>query len=222
MVNLKAVIGNKNISFEELKSLNEGDIISLNNEILPYYKLNDFKQDNFSMKDVIVFNDKIGILNVVRKEETLNEELNTKEHEKIEKEISKKEEKEVNKDFVKEIPEKFLRDYIKDESPHTIAIILSNIDSFYASKILLQLEEDIKVKVTIQMATMRGIDKQIVNLIFQSLKDDIKNFKSFTEINGVNKTAEILNIMGEKSKDILKNINSIDSSLRTKLKERME
>ena len=52
---------------------------------------------------------------------------------------------------------KQLSDFIKDESPHTIAVILSHMDPSKSAEVLMQLDEEIRVKVTIQIATIKDV-----------------------------------------------------------------
>jgi flagellar motor switch protein FliG len=60
---------------------------------------------------------------------------------------------------------KQLSDFIKDESPHTIAVILSHMDPNKAAEALMQLDEEIRVKVTIQIATIKDVSPDVVRTI---------------------------------------------------------
>ena len=117
---------------------------------------------------------------------------------------------------------KQLSDFIKDESPHTIAVILSHMESSKSADVLMQLEEEIRVKVTIQMATIKDVSPDVVRTISVVLEKKLESLlSSIVDVGGVKVVADMLNKLGPKSQDILKNINGIDTSLATKIKENM-
>ena len=117
---------------------------------------------------------------------------------------------------------KQLSDFIKDESPHTIAVILSHMDPNKSSEVLMQLDEEIRVKVTIQIATIKDVSPDVVRTISLVLEKKLESLlSSIVDIGGVKVVADMLNKLGPKAQDILKNINGIDTSLATKIKENM-
>ncbi|MDD3055886.1 MAG: flagellar motor switch protein FliG [Aliarcobacter sp.] len=117
---------------------------------------------------------------------------------------------------------KQLSDFIKDESPHTIAVILSHMDPNKSSEVLMQLDEEIRVKVTIQIATIKDVSPDVVRTISLVLEKKLESlFSSIVDVGGVKVVADMLNKLGPKAQDILKNINGIDTSLATKIKENM-
>ena len=117
---------------------------------------------------------------------------------------------------------KQLSDFIKDESPQTIAVILSHMEAPKAADVLMQLEEDIKVKVTMQMATIKDVSPDVVRTISVILEKKLESLlSSIVDVGGVKVVADMLNRLGPKSQDILKNINGVDTSLATKIKENM-
>jgi len=117
---------------------------------------------------------------------------------------------------------KQLSDFIKDESPHTIAVILSHMDSSKSADVLMQLEEEIRVKVTIQIATIKDVSPDVVRTISEVLEKKLESLlSSIVDVGGVKVVADMLNKLGPKSQDILKNINGIDTSLATQIKENM-
>jgi flagellar motor switch protein FliG len=117
---------------------------------------------------------------------------------------------------------KQLSDFIKDESPHTIAVILSHMDPNKAAEALMQLDEEIRVKVTIQIATIKDVSPDVVRTISLVLEKKLESLlSSIVDVGGVKVVADMLNKLGPKAQDILKNINGIDTSLATKIKENM-
>lgn len=124
--------------------------------------------------------------------------------------------------YLDAINPKQLSDFIKDESPQTIAVVLSHMDSHNAAEVLLQLEEDIKVKVTMQMATIKDVSPDVVRTISVVLEKKLESLlSSIVDVGGVKVVADMLNRLGPKSQDILKNINGIDTTLATQIKENM-
>ncbi len=120
------------------------------------------------------------------------------------------------------ITPKQLSDFIKDESPHTIAVILSHMEPNKSSEVLMQLDEEIRVKVTIQIATIKDVSPDVVRTISLVLEKKLESLlSSIVDVGGVKVVADMLNKLGPKAQDILKNINGIDTSLATKIKENM-
>lgn len=117
---------------------------------------------------------------------------------------------------------KQLSDFIKDESPHTIAVILSHMDPSKSADVLMQLDEEVRVKVTMQIATIKDVSPDVVRTISVVLEKKLESLlSSIVDVGGVKVVADMLNKLGPKSQDILKNINGIDTSLATKIKENM-
>ncbi len=124
--------------------------------------------------------------------------------------------------YLEAINPKQLSDFIKDESPQTIAVVLSHMDSAAAAEVLNSLEEDIRVKVTMQMATIKDIQPDVVRTMSKVLEKKLESLlSSVTEVGGVKVVADMLNKMGPKSQDILSNISGLDTQLATKIKENM-
>ncbi len=124
--------------------------------------------------------------------------------------------------YLDAINPKQLSDFIKDESPQTIAVILSHMEANKAADVLQQLEEDVKVKVTMQMATIKDVSPDVVRTISVVLEKKLESLlSSIVDVGGVKVVADMLNRLGPKAQDILKNINGVDTSLATKIKENM-
>jgi flagellar motor switch protein FliG len=124
--------------------------------------------------------------------------------------------------YLDAINPKQLADFIKDESPHTIAVVLSHMESSGASAVLMQLDEDIRVKVTMQIATIKDVSPDVVRTISVVLEKKLESLlSSIVDVGGVKVVADMLNRLGPKSQDILKTINGLDTDLATKIKENM-
>ncbi len=124
--------------------------------------------------------------------------------------------------YLDAINPKQLSDFIKDESPQTIAVILSHMEAPGAADVLEQLDEDVKVKVTMQMATIKDVSPDVVRTISVVLEKKLESLlSSIVDVGGVKVVADMLNRLGPKSQDILKNINGVDTTLATKIKENM-
>lgn len=117
---------------------------------------------------------------------------------------------------------KQLSDFIKDESPHTIAVILAHMDPSKSADVLMELDEEIRVKVSIQIATIKDVSPDVVRTISAVLEKKLESLlSSIVDVGGVKVVADMLNKMGPKAIDILKNINGIDTSLATRIKDNM-
>ncbi len=115
-----------------------------------------------------------------------------------------------------------LSDFIKDESPQTIAVVLSHMEPGQAADVLNALEEDLRVKVTMQIATIKDIQPDVVRTMSKVLEKKLESLlSSVTEVGGIKVVADMLNKMGPRSQDILSNINGIDTMLATNIKENM-
>ncbi len=124
--------------------------------------------------------------------------------------------------YLDAINPKQLSDFIKDESPQTIAVILSHMEAPRAAEVLMQLNEDTRIKVTMQMATIKDVSPDVVRTISIILEKKLESLlSSIVNVGGVKVVADMLNRVGPKSQDILKNINGVDTSLATKIKENM-
>lgn len=117
---------------------------------------------------------------------------------------------------------KQLSDFIKDESPHTIAVILSHMDPSKSADVLTELDEETRVKVSIQIATIKDVSPDVVRTISAVLERKLESLlSSIVDVGGVKVVADMLNKMGPKAIDILKNINGIDTSLANRIKDNM-
>ena len=124
--------------------------------------------------------------------------------------------------YLDSVNPKQLSDFIKDESPHTIAVILAHMDPSKSADVLMELDEESRVKVSIQIATIKDVSPDVVRTISAVLERKLESLlSSIVDVGGVKVVADMLNKMGPKAVDILKNINGIDTSLATRIKDNM-
>lgn len=124
--------------------------------------------------------------------------------------------------YLDSVNPKQLSDFIKDESPHTIAVILAHMDPSKSADVLMELDEEVRVKVSIQIATIKDVSPDVVRTISAVLERKLESLlSSIVDVGGVKVVADMLNKMGPKAVDILKNINGIDTSLATRIKDNM-
>jgi len=124
--------------------------------------------------------------------------------------------------YLDNIDPKQLADFIKDESPQTIAVVLSHMDPADASEVLSKLDDSLKVKITMQMATIKDVSPSIVRSMSNVLEKKLESLlASIVTVGGVKTVADMLNKMGPKSGEILTSITGIDPVLAGKIKENM-
>ena len=124
--------------------------------------------------------------------------------------------------YLENIDPKQLADFIKDESPQTIAVVLAHMDAEDASLVLSKLDDPLKVKISMQMATIKDVSPSIVQSMSKVLEKKLESLlASIVTVGGVKTVADMLNKMGSKSSEILENINGLDAALAAKIKENM-
>jgi flagellar motor switch protein FliG len=124
--------------------------------------------------------------------------------------------------YLENINPKQLADFIKDESPQTMAVILSHMEPAQAAELLDTLHPDTKVKVTMQMATIKDVSPEVVRTMSVVLEKKLESLLShITQVGGVKVVADMLNRMGAKSQAILTSINGLDSELSKNIKDNM-
>jgi len=124
--------------------------------------------------------------------------------------------------YLDNIDPKQLADFIKDESPQTIAVVLAHMDAEDSSLVLSKLDDTLKVKISMQMATIKDVSPSIVQSMSQVLEKKLESLlASIVTVGGVKTVADMLNKMGGKSTEILENIQGLDPVLAAKIKENM-
>lgn len=124
--------------------------------------------------------------------------------------------------YLDSINPKQLSDFIKDESPQTMAVIMAHMDPNGSSEVLKQLDEETRIKVAVQMATIKDVSPEVIRTISIVLEKKLESLMgSIVNVGGVKVVADMLNRLGPNSQEILKNIENMDSTLASKIKDNM-
>ncbi len=124
--------------------------------------------------------------------------------------------------YLDNIDPKQLADFIKDESPQTIAVVLAHMEAEDASAVLAKLDDTLRVRVSMQMATIKDVSPTIVQSMSNVLEKKLESLlASIVTVGGVKTVADMLNKSPKIAKDILDNIEGLDSVLAGKIKENM-
>jgi len=124
--------------------------------------------------------------------------------------------------YLDNIDPKQLADFIKDESPQTIAVVLAHMEAEDASAVLGKLDDTLRVRVSMQMATIKDVSPTIVQSMSNVLEKKLESLlASIVTVGGVKTVADMLNKSPKIAKDILDNIEGLDSVLAGKIKENM-
>jgi len=124
--------------------------------------------------------------------------------------------------YLENIDPKQLANFIKDESEQTIAVILSHMDPSNAAEVLSTFDDDVKVKVTMQIASIGDVSPDIVRTMSVVLEKKLESLmSSISKVGGVKVVADVLNKLGPISVDILDNINGLDGTLAKNIKDNM-
>ncbi len=124
--------------------------------------------------------------------------------------------------YLENIEPKQLANFIKDESEQTIAVILSHMNSSNAAEVLNTFGDDVKVKVAMQIATIKDVSPDIVRTMSIVLEKKLEALlSSISEVGGVKVVADVLNKLGPKAGDILDNINGLNGKLAKDIKDNM-
>ena len=123
--------------------------------------------------------------------------------------------------YLENIDPKQLADFIKEESPQTMAVVLAHMDAAQSAELLDTLDEETRVKVTMQMATIKDVSPEIVRTMSVVLEKKLESLLShITQVGGVKVVADMLNKYS-KSQDILQNVTSVNPELAKNIKDNM-
>ena len=125
--------------------------------------------------------------------------------------------------FLGKVDPKQLGNFLKDETPQTIAIVLSHMDPTSAAETLNIFKDNKKVQITLQMATIKDVSPEIIHTISSVLEDKLDLFSSnVIELGGVKVAADMLNRVGTSTtKTILTSLNDRDEKVTRAIKENM-
>lgn len=106
--------------------------------------------------------------------------------------------------------------YIQDESPQTIALVLSHLDSTSAAAMLAALPADIRSSVSMRMARLEQISPEVIKRIAAVLEQRLSSLGQMRSesLGGVPAVAEMLNRMEANSgQELLQEIEAADGEL---------
>jgi flagellar motor switch protein FliG len=152
----------------------------------------------------------------------LYKSLGKAEADKILNKLTKMQQAKESFSYLENIESKQLANFIKDESEQTMAIILSHMNSVKAAEVLNTLDDALRVKITMQMATIKDVSPEIVRSMSVVLEKKLEALmSSISEVGGVKVVADMLNKLGPTANDILDNINGLDIKLAKNIKDNM-
>lgn len=122
-------------------------------------------------------------------------------------------------------PSEFV-EYMGDTKIEVIAAVLSFTDSNYISEVLSSLDDRIKVKLVISLATLDIVNPFVAKTLAKKLKEKFKdatednNFESNNDTT-IRTVAKALNVMGYKASEIIYYINNLEPKVSRDIKENM-
>ena len=123
--------------------------------------------------------------------------------------------------FLKDISPEEIVSFIKDESAQMIAIILYFLDTEKSAIVLKGLDDSSKVKVIMNISTMKPVHNELLLKLSNQLEKNLKNLRDDTKSNlgGVKVSNEILSKLEKStSNNILENISGIDPVMSSQIK----
>jgi flagellar motor switch protein FliG len=124
--------------------------------------------------------------------------------------------------YLADIEPKKLANFIKDESAQTMAVILSHMSASNAAEVLTTFQEGKRVKVAMQMATIKDVSPEVVQTMSIVLEKKLEALlSSVSQIGGVKVAADVLNKLGLTADSMLDDIDKLDSKLAKDLKDNM-
>jgi flagellar motor switch protein FliG len=115
--------------------------------------------------------------------------------------------------------------FIQHEHPQVIALILTHLEPDKASVIIQNLPQEVQSDVARRIATLDRIAPGIIREIEWVLEVKLATLSNepFSEAGGVENTVEILNLVGQDSRDhIIKTLEDEDPELAEELKKRLK
>jgi flagellar motor switch protein FliM len=116
----------------------------------------------------------------------------------------------------------YLFHFIKREHPQMIALILANIEPFYAGDLLSRFPEKQQIDLTERIATIDRVPPEVLHEIERVLKQRLSMVDKIKTAGGIDATAEILSLTKQKAEErILKGLEKTDSNLAGAIKKKM-
>ncbi|MFA0815025.1 MAG: flagellar motor switch protein FliG [Anaerofustis sp.] len=127
-------------------------------------------------------------------------------------------------DFIRKTDYKNLMAAIQNEHPQTIALVLSYTRADMAAAVIGELPKDKRIEVVERIAKMDKASPEVIKLVEQNLELKFDAFMSvdFTEVGGINYTADIMNNMDRgNEKYIFDEITKRDAKLADEIRKKM-
>lgn len=127
-------------------------------------------------------------------------------------------------DFVRKANSRSLMMMVQNETPQTIAFILSYAKADQASQVIAELPKEIQVEVVKRIATLESVSPDIVQIVEQMMERKFSAVitQDMTEIGGINYVAEIMNSTDRSTeKYIFDELNKQDPELSENIRKLM-
>jgi flagellar motor switch protein FliG len=127
-------------------------------------------------------------------------------------------------EFLRRTPPEQVCAFLKDESPQTIALVISSVHSSLAARVLAELPAELQAEVALRIATMSETNPEVIRDIEQGLRHKLANVvaQEFSAAGGVDALAEILNRAGRSTeRNVVGAINDRDQELAEEIRSRL-
>lgn len=126
--------------------------------------------------------------------------------------------------LLKDIDPKQLASFFQSEHPQTIALILTQINSYQAAAILSELTPELQAEVAIRIATMEKISPEVLKEVESTLEAhfEASSGRDLSVSGGAKTIAEILNLIETSAeKNIMQSLEADDPELAAEVKNMM-
>jgi flagellar motor switch protein FliG len=126
--------------------------------------------------------------------------------------------------LLKDIDPKQLASFFQSEHPQTIALILTQINSYQAAAILSELTPELQAEVAIRIATMEKISPEVLKEVESTLEAhfEASSGRDLSVSGGAKTIAEILNLIDTSAeKNIMQSLEADDPELAAEVKNMM-
>lgn len=112
---------------------------------------------------------------------------------------------------------------ISNETPQTLALILSHAPSEFAAPLVKMFNETLRMEVLLRMARLQEVDPELIAEIDQQLISAVDKLgvSNSQKIGGIKKVAEILNALSQEAPHLLDKISERQPELASDIKQEM-
>ncbi|CAA9514642.1 MAG: Flagellar motor switch protein FliG [uncultured Sphingomonadaceae bacterium] len=112
-------------------------------------------------------------------------------------------------DKLSNVSEQVLASYLKNEYPQTVAVILSKLKPDHAARVLAELPRDLSVEVIQRMLRMDAVQKDVLNQVEQTLKNEFMTNLSRSQKRDPHESmADVFNAMDRATEEAM--LNALD------------